>query len=290
MNNLADEYQIFTIANGDSQTKIKIELRSKATHCSWFNPRSDMSDNDNISQARSDADKFATTHWSVVLAAGDTSSPQHEQALSTLCQSYWYPLYAYLRRCGYDIHQAEDNTQAFFAQMLEKHYLRKVKPKPGRFRSFLLTAIKHFLANDYDRTQALKRGGGRRLLSLDFRNAENQYILEPSHQVSAEKLYEKSWAITVLERTMDRLETELASENKQKLFDCLKVYLGAEAGSIPYHDVASELGVTEGAVRVSVHRLRERFRELLREEIAQTVTTSGEIDEELHSLFSALSS
>jgi DNA-directed RNA polymerase specialized sigma24 family protein len=204
-----------------------------------------MSDVHYVSPTPSGAGRFATTHWSVVLAAGDSSSPQHEQAISTLCRSYWYPLYAYLRRCGYNSHKAEDNTQAFFALMLEKKYLRQVDPKPGKFRSFLLTALKHFLANDYDRTQTLKRGGGRRRLSLDFKNAENQYIIEPSHQLSAEKLYEKSWAITVLNRTMDRLETELATANKQKLFDCLKIYLGAEAGSIPYHVVASELGITE---------------------------------------------
>ncbi len=247
-----------------------------------------MSDDSHASSTPTGTSRFATTHWSVVLAAGDSSSPQHREALSTLCQKYWFPLYSYLRRHGYAGHQAEDCTQAFFARMLEKKYLRQVGPKPGKFRSFLLTALKHFLANEYDRTRAQKRGGGRRLLSLDFENAENQYILEPSHQLSAEKLYEKSWALTVLERTMDRLETELASANKQKLFDCLKVYLGAETGSIPYRDVATELGVTEGAVKVSVHRLRKRCRELLRDEIAQTVTTSDEIDEELRNLFSAL--
>ena len=238
----------------------------------------------------SDTSRFATTHWSVVLAAGDSASPEHEQALSRLCQTYWFPLYAYLRRRGHDRHQAEDLTQAFFVQMLEKKYLRQISPKPGKFRSFLLTALKHYLANEYDRDQAQKRGGGRKLLSLDFKNAEDRYILEPSHQLSAEKLYEKSWAITLLKQTMDRLETELASANKQKYFDYLKVYLGAETCSIPYRDVATKLGVTEGVVKVSVHRLRKRCRELLRDEIAQTVTSFDQIDEELHHLFSALGS
>ena len=248
-----------------------------------------MSDDSHVSSTPTGTSRFTTTHWSVVWAAGDSSSPEHEQALSTLCQKYWFPLYSYLRRHGYDSHQAEDCTQSFFAQILEKKYLRQVGPKPGKFRSFLLTALKHFLANEYDRTRAKKRGGGRKLLSLDFENAESQYVLEPSHQLSAEKLYEKSWALTVLERTMGRLETELVSANKQKLFDCLKVYLGAKSSSIPYRDVATELGVTEGAVKVSVHRLRKKCRELLRDEIAQTVTTSDEIDEELRNLFSALS-
>ena len=235
-----------------------------------------------------DTSRFATTHWSVVLAAGDSSAPQHREALSTLCQKYWFPLYAYLRRRGLNVHEAEDSTQMFFAQMLEKKYLREVDPKPGKFRSFLLTAMKHFLANERDRARAQKRGGGRRLLSLDFENAENQYAREPSHQLSPEKLYDKSWALTLLERTMDRLETEMANANKQKLFDCLKVYLGAEASSIPYRDVATELGMTGGAVKVSVHRLRKRCRELLRDEIAQTIIARDQIDEELRNLFSAL--
>lgn len=232
--------------------------------------------------------RFATTRWSVVLAAGKSSSLQHKQALSTLCQTYWFPLYAYLRRHGYEAHEAADYTQAFFAQMLEKHYLKQVKPKPGKFRSFLLASLKHFVANERNRARAKKRGGGRTILSLDFENAENQYALEPADHLSPEKLFEKSWALTVLERTMDRLEGEVAGRNRQKLFDHLRVYLAAEANSVPFHKVAAELGMTEGAVRVAVHRLRRRCRELIREEIAQTVSTEEQIDEEIRGLFAAL--
>jgi len=234
-------------------------------------------------------ERFATTHWSMVLAAGRSSSPRHEPALSTLCQTYWFPLYAYLRRHGHDAHEAADHTQAFFAQMLDKDYLKKVKPKGGKFRSFLLTALKHFVANERARAAAKKRGGGRAILSLDFASAESQYALEPADDLTPEKLFEKSWALTVLERTMDRLGAELACKGKQKLFDHLKAYLAAEPSAIPYRDVAAELGMTEGAARVAVHRLRKRCRQLLRDEIAQTVADEGQIDNEIRGLFAALS-
>ncbi|MBL7187449.1 MAG: sigma-70 family RNA polymerase sigma factor [Phycisphaerae bacterium] len=233
--------------------------------------------------------RFATTHWSMVLAAGRSSSPRHEPALSTLCQTYWFPLYAYLRRHGHDAHEAADYTQAFFAQMLDKDYLKKVKPEGGKFRSFLLTALKHFIANERARAAAKKRGGGRAILSLDFENAESQYALEPADDLTPEKLFEKSWALTVLERTMDRLGAELASKGKQKLFDHLRVYLAAEPSAIPYREVAAELGMTEGAARVAVHRLRKQCRQLLRDEIAQTVADEGQIDDEIRGLFAALS-
>lgn len=232
--------------------------------------------------------RFATTHWSVVLAAGKSSSAQHKQALSTLCQTYWFPLYAYLRRGGYNAHEAADYTQGFFAQMLAKHYLRQVKPMQGKFRSFLLTSLKHFVANQRARARAKKRGGGTRILSFDFENAEHQYALEPAKDLSPDKVFEKSWALTVLERTMDHLEAESAGKNRQKLFDYLKVYLGAEASSVPYSKAAAELGMSEGNVRVVVHRLRRRCRELLRDEIAQTVLSEDQIDDEIRGLFAAL--
>jgi RNA polymerase sigma factor (sigma-70 family) len=233
--------------------------------------------------------RFATTHWSIVLAAGDSTSPQHREALSTLCQKYWFPLYAFLRRRGYDTHQAEDSTQAFFALMLEKHYLRRVEPVPGKFRSFLLTAMKHFLANEYDRAHAQKRGGNRTILSLDFETAEDKYTHEPASDLSPEKLFEKSWALTVLERTMDQLEAELASKGKQALFEHLRGYLAVDANAIPYGEVATKLGMTEGTARVATHRLRKRCRELLRDEIAQTVASEDQIDDEIRGLFAALS-
>ena len=234
------------------------------------------------------AGRFATTHWSVVLAAGRPKSASYQQALETLCQTYWFPLYTYIRRQGYDSHQAEDYTQAFFAGLLAREGLRLADPKRGKFRSFLLTSLKHFLSNERARARAKKRGGGRKVLSLDVENAESQYALEPRDELSPDKLFERSWALTVLARTMAHLQAEATSTNKHKLFDHLKVYLTAEKSSVPYRDVAAELDMTEGAVRVAIHRLRRRYRELLRDEIAQTVTSDDQIDEEIRDLFAAL--
>jgi len=247
-----------------------------------------MPDKSRQNLARSNQPRFATTHWSVISAAGKSSSPQQKQAHETLCQSYWFPLYAYLRRRGYDTHQAEDLTQAFFAHILEKKDLQTADPKHGKFRSFLLVRLKYFLSDERDRAQAKKRGGGKNVLSLSIQNAEGQYALEPAIQLSPEMLFEKSWALTVLERTMGRLEAEMAEKNKQKLFDCLKVYLTTDKDVISYQNMAAELEVTEGSVRVAVHRLRRRYRKLLRDEIAQTVGGEDQIDEEMECLFAAL--
>jgi RNA polymerase sigma factor (sigma-70 family) len=232
--------------------------------------------------------RFATTHWSVVLAAGSPESSGYQQALETLCRTYWFPLYAYLRRHGCDSHQAEEYTQAFFARILEKQNLRLADPERGKFRSFLLGTLKHFLADERDRARAQKRGGGRKALSIDLQEAESQYALEPADKLSPDKVFDKSWALTVLDRTMARLKAELASKNKQELFEHLKVHLTAEKGSVPYRSVAAELGMTEGSVRVAVHRLRRRYRKLLRDEIVQTVATEDQIDDEINDLFAAL--
>jgi len=249
-----------------------------------------MSDTNDMSLTSHGTSRFATTHWSVVLAAGSPESTRYQKALETLCQMYWFPLYAYLRRHGYDAHAAADYTQAFFTQMLDKDYLKKVKPKPGKFRSFLLTALKHFVCNERDREAALKRGGGKVAISLDFENAESQYAIEPAEGLTPEKLFEKSWAMTLLERTMNRLGAELAEKGKQEVFDHLKTYLSAEPNSIPYREAAAKVDMTEVAVRVAVHRLRKRCREILRDEIAQTVAREEQIDDEIRRLFSALSS
>jgi len=224
------------------------------------------------------------------MAAGRPKSASYQQALETLCRTYWFPLYAYLRRQGYDSHRAEDYVQAFFAGLLAKHGLRLADPKRGKFRSFLLASMKHFLSNERARARAKKRGGGRKVLSLDIQNAESQYALEPRDELSPEKIFERSWALTVLDRTMARMQDEAISTNKQKLFDHLKVHLTAEKSSVPYRDVAAELDMAESAVRVAVHRLRRRYRELLRDEIAQTVTSDDQIDEEIRDLFAALGS
>ncbi len=247
-----------------------------------------MPDYSSMNSARSGSGRFATTHWSVVLAAGRPESARYQQALETLCRTYWFALYAYLRRQGYNAHEAEDHIQAFFACLLEKRGLRLVDPKRGRFRSFLLTALKHFLSNERARADAQKRGGGRKLLSLDIENAENQYIREPRDELSPEKLFERSWALAVLDRTMARLQAEAANAKKQNIFECLKAYLTADKGAIPYHEMAAKLKMTEGAVKVAVHRLRRRYRDLLRDEIAQTVTTEEQISEEIRDLFTAL--
>ncbi len=238
--------------------------------------------------ASSKRPRFATTHWSVVLAAGKSSSPNQKQALETLCQGYWFPLYAYLRQRGYNTHEAEDYTQAFFTHILEKHDLQAADPKYGKFRSFLLIRLKYFLCDEQDRAKAKKRGGGRKIISLGFQNAEDQYALEPADQLSPEKLFEKSWALTVLERTMDRLENEMDKKNNKKLFELLKIYLTTEKDVIPYRNMAKELKMPEGSVRVAVHRLRRRYRKLLRDEIAQTVADEDQIDEEMGHLFDAL--
>lgn len=234
------------------------------------------------------AGRFATTHWSVVLAAGEPDSTRHRQALEVLCKTYWFPLYVYLRGQGNDATQAEDYTQAFIAFLLEKRALSKADPKRGRFRSFLLASLKNFLANERARAQALKRGGGRKVLSLDIENAERRYALKPTDELSPEKLFARSWALTVLGRTMDRLRAEAAAAQKDKLFDALRVYLTADKRSVPYNQMAAELNMTEGAVRVAAHRLRRRYRGLLRDEIAQTVTTEEQIDQEIRDLFTAL--
>lgn len=248
-----------------------------------------MSDNDHISSTRSGAQKFATTHWSMVLAAIDPSSPQYKQALSTLCQTYWLPLYAYLRRHGCDTHEAQDCTQAFFTKMLEKDSLRLANPDLGKFRSYILSALKHFVADRSDRARTQKRGGGETIISLDFENAEDQYVFEPIDQLSPDRLFERMWALTLLQKAMSRLETESSNMDKQNVFEHIVIYLAPAKEALPYHEMAVKLDMTEGAVKVAVHRLRKRYQELLREEIAQTVSTEEEIEEELQELFTALS-
>ncbi len=224
----------------------------------------------------------------MVLDAGRGSSPLSRRALSTLCEPYWFPLYAYLRRRGSDAHEAEDHTQAFFTRLLEKQDVRLADPARGKFRSFLLASLNHFLANERDHRRAQKRGGGQALLSLDFEHGENQYGLEPADELTPEKLFDRSWALTVLDQTMARLQEESAGADQQNVFDRLKVYLTEKKGAVGYREVGGELGMTEGAVKVAVHRLRGRYRELLREEIGRTVATEDEVEEEMRDLLAAL--
>jgi len=223
----------------------------------------------------------------MVLAAGQTTSPQAGRALEELCRTYWYPLYAYVRRRGYDVHEAEDLTQEFFARLLIKNYLADVDREQGKFRSFLLASLKHFLANEWDRRRTAKRGGGQPVLSLDVQTAETRYKSEPTDDLTAEKLLERRWAVALLETVLDRLQAEFAAEGKSQQFDQLKVFLTEGKGSTSYASIGAKLGTTEGAVKVAVHRMRRRYRELLREEISHTVATPAEIDEEIRHLFAA---
>jgi RNA polymerase sigma factor (sigma-70 family) len=232
---------------------------------------------------------FATTRWTVVMAAGGTDSPGAHQALETLCRNYWYPLYAYIRRQGHGPHDAQDLTQAFFARLLQKNYLADVQRDKGRFRSFLLASLKHFLANEWDRERALKRGGGLKLIALDDDSGEARYKLEPKDDLSADRIYERRWALTLLDKVLGNLRTEYEHGGELELFETLKRYLSAGRTSVSYAHAADSLGMNEGAVKVAVHRLRKRYRELLRAEIAQTVTTASEIEAELRDLFAALS-
>jgi RNA polymerase sigma-70 factor (ECF subfamily) len=231
---------------------------------------------------------FATTHWTVVLAAQRSDSTRAHAALSSLCQAYWYPLYAFVRRQGHGPHDAQDLTQEFFSRLLSKNYLAVVARERGRFRSFLLGALKHFLANEWNRAQAAKRGGGQALISLNEVDAEGRYQLEPADTVTADKIFERRWATTLLDQVLNRLRDEYARAEKAALYERLKGCLTVESRAAPYAELATQLNMSEGAIKVAVHRLRHRYREVLREEIAQTVSTPTEVEEELRHLFAAL--
>jgi RNA polymerase sigma factor (sigma-70 family) len=247
-----------------------------------------MSEKTNARSNPTDTGRFATTHWTVVLAAGDSSSPEHEQALNGLCQAYWFPLYAYLRRCGHGSHEAEDFTQGFFTKILERVGLRQADPTRGKFRSFLLASLKNFLADQHKHAAAQKRGGPREVISLNIDVAEKRYTREPDLCLSPERLFEKSWALTVLKQAMNRLKAEYETEDKRQLFNHLKVYLTIGRKAVTYKEVAAKLALTEGAVKVAVLRLRRRYGDLVRDEIAQTVSTAAQVDEEVRDLFAAL--
>ncbi len=230
---------------------------------------------------------FATTRWTLVAAAGRDSTPESRQALAELCEAYWYPLYAFVRRKGHQSAEAQDLTQSFFAELLEKERLQLADPTRGRFRSFLLASLQHFLANQTRHARAVKRGGDRQTLSFDFVQGEERYLHEPSHDLTPERIFERRWATALLDKTVARLRGEFVASDKLALFEQLAPHLGGDTGA-SYDQIASQLGMTEGAVKVAVHRLRKRCRELLRAEIAQTVATSEDVEEELRTLFRAV--
>jgi RNA polymerase sigma-70 factor (ECF subfamily) len=233
--------------------------------------------------------RFVATRWSVVLAAGGQDSTRARAALETLCQAYWYPLYAFARRAGLSPHDAEDGVQGFFAICLEKNYLASADESKGRFRSFLLMAMKRYLAKERDKSRAGKRGGGEKPVALDGLTAEQRYVLEPSDRMTADKLFERRWALTLLERVLARLRDEQATDGRLGVFEQLKEFLLAAGRGTPYHELAKRLGASEDAVKVSVHRLRRRYRDLLEEEIASTVAGPEDVEEERRYLLAALS-
>jgi DNA-directed RNA polymerase specialized sigma24 family protein len=233
-------------------------------------------------------DRFATTRWSLVEVARGGDSPQARQAMAVLCETYWYPLYAYVRRSGRAPDEAQDLTQGFFASWLARDPLGSVTPDKGRFRSFLLASFKHYLSNQIVRDRTLKRGRGRSPLSIDLRDAEGRYVREPSHELTPDRLFARRWALTLLEQVLARLGSEMEASGKASLHDQLGPALLGSAQSAPYAQIAETLGMTEGAVKVAAHRMRQRYRELLVEEVERTVDVPGAVDEEIRDLFEAL--
>jgi RNA polymerase sigma factor (sigma-70 family) len=231
---------------------------------------------------------FVTTRWSQVLAAGRSDSTHAATALATLCTSYWYPLYAYVRRRGYGPEDAQDLTQEFFARLLEQRWLGQADRERGRFRTFLLSSMSHFLANEWDKANARKRGGAIQIVPIQLDTAETRYGKEPADSFTPDQAYERRWAVTLLERVLAQLQVEHTDEGKAELFETLKPSLLGEGDSQPYATLALKLRLSEGAVKVAVHRFRKRYRQLLRGEIAKTVATPAEVEEEMHHLFKVL--
>jgi RNA polymerase sigma-70 factor (ECF subfamily) len=231
---------------------------------------------------------FATTHWSVIVNAADASSPDPATALEKLCRSYWYPLYAYVRRLGRSPEDAQDLTQDFFERLLAKNDLQHVQPAKGRFRSFLLASIKHFVANQWDREQAARRGGGLRFVPLDPESMRASESLDTTLAATPDKLFDRRWALTLLDTVKRRLAAEFAGAGKAAMFDTLQIYLSGETGQTPYAEMAPRLSLSVDALKKAVERLRRRYGELLREEISQTVAHPSEIEDEIRHLRSVL--
>ena len=230
--------------------------------------------------------QFPTTRWTLVVAAGDPRRKDARSALVSLCENYWYPLYAYLRRRGYAPDQAQDLTQEFFMRVLEGRYLDRADPEKGRFRSFILTSLKFFVADEQDRQRAQKRGGGAGV-SFEFSSGEERYQREPGHDETPERIFERRWALSMLERVMERLRDEFVQHGRPENFERMKVFLLGQSEA-PYADLAREMNTSEGALKVAIHRLRKRYRELFRQEIADTVADPAEIESELRYLAAVL--
>ena len=232
---------------------------------------------------------FTTTHWSVVLAAGGGDSPGGVAARENLCRAYWYPLYAYVRRTGHEPQDAEDLTQEFFARLVSRNDLAQVRRERGKFRSFLLAALKHFLANEWRNAKRLKRGGGHTAVPIDTGNVETRYGAEPADNLTPDRIFERRWALTLLEQSLAQVRQEYSTPKRTELFEALKVFLVGGTHLPTYNEIASSLGLREDTVKMTVHRLRKQYREILRQEVAHTVSSPAEIDEELRYLFAVLS-
>ncbi|HLY17536.1 MAG TPA: sigma-70 family RNA polymerase sigma factor [Bryobacteraceae bacterium] len=230
--------------------------------------------------------QFPTTRWTLVVAAGDPQRKEARSALVSLCENYWYPLYAYLRRRGYPADQAQDLTQEFFIRVLEGRYLDRADPEKGRFRSFLLTSLKFFVADEQDRERAHKRGGGV-LVPLEFQSGEDRYQREPAHDETPERIFERRWALSVLDQVVEKLRDEFVQHGRARHFERLKVFLLGQSDA-PYAALAREMNTSEGAIKVAIHRLRRRYRDLFREEIANTVADPAEVESELRYLAAVL--
>jgi RNA polymerase sigma factor (sigma-70 family) len=232
---------------------------------------------------------FATTHWSMVLRA-TRAGDQSPQALASLCETYWYPIYAFIRRQGCAAEEARDLTQEFFVRVLERNSLRGADPSRGRFRAFLLGSVRHFLSNERRSARAIKRGAGRRPLSFELDSAEGRYQIEGHHELTPEKLFDRRWALLLLDRALTRVRDKHLASGKPEVFDRLKEFLTGDGTGPPYAEIARTLGVTEGSVKVSIHRLRRQFREALIAEIAETVSDSSDVDAEIQHLLDAICS
>jgi RNA polymerase sigma factor (sigma-70 family) len=232
--------------------------------------------------------QFPTTRWTLVVAAGDPHRKEARSALVDLCENYWYPLYAYLRRRGYSADEAQDLTQEFFVRVLEGRYLDRADPEKGRFRAFILTSLKFFVADEEDRHRARKRGGGV-LVPLEFSSGEERYQREPSHGETPERVFERRWALSLLDRVVERLRNEFVHHGRPEHFERLKVFLLGQSDA-PYAALAREMNTSEGALKVAIHRLRKRYREVFRQEIADTVVDPADVDSELRYLAAVLTS
>jgi RNA polymerase sigma-70 factor (ECF subfamily) len=243
-----------------------------------------------FSNSNPSAAVFTPTRWTQVFLARGGKSTVSREALENLCRTYWFPLYAFIRRSGYTREDAKDLAQEFFARLLSRDWLSQVDENKGRFRSFLLAALKHFLANEMDKAQALKRGGGQKYISLDAVGAETNYQLEPAYSESPDKIFERRWAIQILDQALAALQQEHVREEKGVIFNTLKDCLTGSRESLPYAELAPQLGVNVGTFKVMVHRFRGRYRDLLREQVARTVDEPSQIDDEMRHLLEVLRS